>query len=247
MELTVLGCSGSYGAPPGGACSGYLLREGDTAIWMDCGNGTLPEPAAAHRSRPSSPRSSSPTSIPDHCVDIYGLHVLLRYGARAVGLPVFAPGRRRASGSGTWSRTGATRSTGTRSTTATRRRVGAIDLALLPHRPPAADVRGRGDRADGRRLVYTADTGPGVERRRVRRRARTSCSPRRRYLHDNIPLADPPLGPPGRRGRARGPGASGSCSPTSGPRSTRRSSVAEGSEAFGDAGHARRRRPHLPV
>ena len=42
MELTVLGASGSYGAPRGGACSGYLLRDGDTTIWMDCGNGTFP-------------------------------------------------------------------------------------------------------------------------------------------------------------------------------------------------------------
>ena len=42
MELTVLGASGSYGARFGGACSGYLLRDGDTAIWMDCGNGTFP-------------------------------------------------------------------------------------------------------------------------------------------------------------------------------------------------------------
>ena len=28
VELTVLGCSGSYGAPAGGACSGYLVRGG---------------------------------------------------------------------------------------------------------------------------------------------------------------------------------------------------------------------------
>ena len=42
MELTVLGCSGSYGSHPAGPCSGYLLREGDTAIWLDCGNGTFP-------------------------------------------------------------------------------------------------------------------------------------------------------------------------------------------------------------
>src|SRR5262249_22663217 len=41
VELTVLGCSGSFGAPPAGACSGYLVRHGSTAIWMDCGNGTF--------------------------------------------------------------------------------------------------------------------------------------------------------------------------------------------------------------
>ena len=57
MELTVLGCSGSYGAPLGGACSGYLLRDGDTAIWMDCGNGTLHRTCSATSIPASSPRS----------------------------------------------------------------------------------------------------------------------------------------------------------------------------------------------
>ena len=41
MELTVLGCSGSYGAPGGGACSGYLLQTDTTRVWVDCGNGTF--------------------------------------------------------------------------------------------------------------------------------------------------------------------------------------------------------------
>ena len=41
MELTVLGCSGSFGGAGGAACSGYLLRSGDTSVWVDCGNGTF--------------------------------------------------------------------------------------------------------------------------------------------------------------------------------------------------------------
>ena len=41
IELTVLGCSGSYGAPAGGACSSYLVRAGDTTVWLDCGNGSF--------------------------------------------------------------------------------------------------------------------------------------------------------------------------------------------------------------
>ncbi len=40
MKLTVLGNNGPYPAA-GGACSGYLLREGDTSILIDCGNGVL--------------------------------------------------------------------------------------------------------------------------------------------------------------------------------------------------------------
>lgn len=40
MKLTILGNNGPYPAA-GGACSGYLLREGDTSILIDCGNGVL--------------------------------------------------------------------------------------------------------------------------------------------------------------------------------------------------------------
>ena len=35
MELTVLGCSGSFGGAGGAACSGYLLQSNGTSIWMD--------------------------------------------------------------------------------------------------------------------------------------------------------------------------------------------------------------------
>ncbi|MFZ5965594.1 MAG: MBL fold metallo-hydrolase [Bacillota bacterium] len=40
MKITVLGNCGPY-PRAGGACSGYLLEEGETKILIDCGNGTL--------------------------------------------------------------------------------------------------------------------------------------------------------------------------------------------------------------
>jgi len=40
MRLTVLGKSPSW-QDAGGACSGYLLEEGDTAVLIDCGNGVF--------------------------------------------------------------------------------------------------------------------------------------------------------------------------------------------------------------
>ena len=40
MQLTILGNSGPYPAP-GGACSGYLLSQGDTHVLLDCGLGVL--------------------------------------------------------------------------------------------------------------------------------------------------------------------------------------------------------------
>ena len=90
VELTVLGCSGSYGSPSGGACSGYLVRAGGATIWMDCGNGSF-----ANLQYHANPADLTAVVIthahPDHSVDIYGLHVLYKYGLGCNGLPVYAP------------------------------------------------------------------------------------------------------------------------------------------------------------
>ena len=40
MRITVLGKSPSW-QDAGGACSGYLLQDGDTSLLMDCGNGVF--------------------------------------------------------------------------------------------------------------------------------------------------------------------------------------------------------------
>jgi len=40
MRVTVLGKSPSW-QDAGGACSGYLIEEGDIAVLMDCGNGVF--------------------------------------------------------------------------------------------------------------------------------------------------------------------------------------------------------------
>ena len=75
MELTVLGCSGSYGAPAGGACSGYLVRAGTTVLWVDCGNGSFTN--LQQHVHPEELTAVVIThSHPDHCVDLYGLHVM---------------------------------------------------------------------------------------------------------------------------------------------------------------------------
>lgn len=158
MELTVLGCSGSYGAPTDGACSGYLVRDGATTIWMDCGNGSF-----VNLQRHVDPAELTAVVVthehPDHCVDLYGLHVLLRYGVEREGLPVYAP-------EGAEDRLGALVQWGnTFEWHAIADGVPATvhDLTLnfsrTDHPPPTYAV----DIADpsGRRLVYTSDTGPG--------------------------------------------------------------------------------------
>ncbi len=143
VELTVLGCSGSYGGVGGAACSGYLLRGGETTVWVDCGNGTfghLQEHVAAE----------DLTAVvlthghPDHCVDIYGLHVLLRYGLGRENVPVYAPeGLEKflLSLVSDWGNTFDWRVVGDGDTVVGRRHRPQV----LPDRPPAAHVRGRGD------------------------------------------------------------------------------------------------------
>ena len=158
MELTVLGCSGSFGAPAGGACSGYLVRTAGATLWLDCGNGTL-----ANLQRHSAIGDVSAVVLthwhPDHCVDLYGLHVLLKYGLERQGLPVYAP-------EGTESRLG-TLVDGdwggvfAWSPVADGDAVTVEDCGLrfsrTAHPPPTMAVELA---ADGKRLVYTADTGP---------------------------------------------------------------------------------------
>ena len=158
MELTVLGCSGSFGAPAGGACSGYLLRTAGATLWLDCGNGTL-----ANLQRHAAVEDVTAVVIthwhPDHCVDIYGLHVLVKYGLKRTGLPVYAPdGLESRLGTlvdGDWGAAFAW------SALADGDAVTVADCGLrfsrTAHPPPTLAVEITGD---GKRLVYTADTGP---------------------------------------------------------------------------------------
>lgn len=167
MDLTVLGCSGSYGAPPDHACSGYLVRHGDTAIWIDCGNGTFAR-LQEHVALPDLDALVITHEHPDHCVDVYGLHVALRYGADRTGFPVYGP-------AGIDARLGQLVRGGWRDTfvwhavdDGSRVVIGgtggtggtggiALRFSRTDHPPPTFAVEAT---AAGRRLVYTADTGP---------------------------------------------------------------------------------------
>jgi ribonuclease BN (tRNA processing enzyme) len=157
VELTVLGCSGSYGAPVGGACSGYLVRTGDAVIWMDCGNGSF-----ANLQQHVHPSDLTAVVIShahaDHCVDIYGLHVLYKYGLDQSCLPVFAPeGVEKVLEGlvGEWTDTFDWKLVGDGDRTS----VGDAELCFSRTDHPVPTV-GIEIAQGGKRLVYTADTGP---------------------------------------------------------------------------------------
>ncbi len=94
LTLTILGSSPA--APnPGGACSGYLLRQGDSAVLMDCGAGTAGR-IALH----VAPNRLQGVVIshlhPDHYFDVVQLYYMLKFGEPrsaelAPRVPLFVP------------------------------------------------------------------------------------------------------------------------------------------------------------
>ncbi|MBV9412957.1 MAG: MBL fold metallo-hydrolase [Acidimicrobiia bacterium] len=89
LTLTVLGCSGTYAAP-GGACSGYLVSDGSTTVWVDTGSGTL---ANLQRHRPLEGVDALVLSHehPDHWTDLEGFFNVCRFVTGREGIPVYAP------------------------------------------------------------------------------------------------------------------------------------------------------------
>jgi len=94
LTLTILGASPA--APnPGGACSGYLLRAGETAVLMDCGAGT-----AGRIAQHVAPNRLQAVAIshlhPDHYFDLVQLYYILKFGEPRPAdvsprLPLFLP------------------------------------------------------------------------------------------------------------------------------------------------------------
>jgi ribonuclease BN (tRNA processing enzyme) len=231
VELTVLGCSGSYGGPQGAACSGYLVREGDTAIWLDCGNGTF-----GHLQQHIAAEDLTAVVIthehPDHCVDVYGLHVLMKWGLHREGFPVYAPvGLEEHLGTlvgGDWG--GAFKwhpiADGEHS------EIGCLGLRFsrTDHPPPTFAVEVEGNR---KRLVYTADTGPRWSISAFAPGADLVVS-EATYLHNEKP-AEIHLSAKEAGEAAREAGARRLMLTHLWPRVDPRRTVAEGSDAFGEA------------
>jgi ribonuclease BN (tRNA processing enzyme) len=77
VQLTVIGCSGSFPSPASPA-SCYLVEHGDAALVLDLGNGSLgPLMAAVDLDRVEGIVLSH--LHPDHCLDLTSLHVARTY------------------------------------------------------------------------------------------------------------------------------------------------------------------------
>ena len=153
LSLTVLGCSGPY-APPGGACSGYLVDDGETRLWVDAGPGTLAN-LQRHVAFDAVDALFLSHEHPDHWTDLEGFFNVCRFVAEREGVPIYAPaGLRERTYADTepifdWHEVA----------DGDRVQVGTLELRFsrTDHGPETLAVRVDGD---GRSLGYSADTGP---------------------------------------------------------------------------------------
>jgi ribonuclease BN (tRNA processing enzyme) len=81
MELTVLGAGPAYTDRPGSSGAAYLVRDGETAILLDLGQGSFPRLAASIE--PSRLTAVVVSHLhPDHFIDLVALRHYLRYQFR---------------------------------------------------------------------------------------------------------------------------------------------------------------------
>jgi ribonuclease BN (tRNA processing enzyme) len=94
LTLTILG-AGPAAPNVGGACSGYLLQEADTAVLMDCGSGIAGR--VAERVPPHRLHGVAISHFhPDHYFDLVPLYYMIKFGEpRPVGngglVPLYVP------------------------------------------------------------------------------------------------------------------------------------------------------------
>jgi ribonuclease BN (tRNA processing enzyme) len=86
MKVRVLGSSGGWPAA-GKACSGYLVTEGETRIWLDAGAGTLAE-LLRHGTLDEVDALWISHLHPDHCSDLGPARNALAYGHARRGRPL---------------------------------------------------------------------------------------------------------------------------------------------------------------
>ena len=94
MFLTVLGRHGPY-PRPGGACSGYLLEDGETRVLIDCGSGVLSRLLEIMRPEQLDAIVLSHLHF-DHCSDLFVMRYALDQqevpqGGEKLSVPLYTP------------------------------------------------------------------------------------------------------------------------------------------------------------
>lgn len=160
LTVTVLGCSGTY-APPGGACSGYLVQAHGRAIWIDMGPGTLAN-VQRHVAFADIDAIVLSHCHPDHWTDLPVLRNVFKYVDRRAHVPVYGTAE-------THSMADAATHDGLAPTfdwhvisDGSSIEIAGLRFTFSRTDHPVETLALRiEDPADGTSLVYSADTGPG--------------------------------------------------------------------------------------
>jgi ribonuclease BN (tRNA processing enzyme) len=157
LNLTVLGCSGTY-AGADGACSGYLLRSPGASVVVDLGSGTLAN--LQHHLDPAELDAVVLSHAhPDHWLDLPLLRNAMRYVLGLEGLAVYGTAGTLALAAAVIGELAPTLEWHIVDETSTVE-VGDQKLSFSRTDHPIETLAVRAD-VDGRSLLYSADTGPG--------------------------------------------------------------------------------------
>lgn len=156
LNLTVLGCSGTYAAA-GNACSSYLVRTDTTTLLLDLGPGALAK-AQEHIDLVDVDAILLTHEHPDHWLDLPVARNAYRYVFDRTHLPVYATGPTIAQASPfcdhdatfAW----------TQLTEDSRVRIGDLDLRFSRTAHPV-ETLATWIECGPASLLYSADTGPG--------------------------------------------------------------------------------------
>lgn len=89
LSITVLGCSGTWSSADSG-CSGYLVSNGTTRVWVDCGPGALG--ALQHHCELADVDAMVVThEHPDHCMELPVVRNAMLHGLDLRDMPLYAP------------------------------------------------------------------------------------------------------------------------------------------------------------
>jgi ribonuclease BN (tRNA processing enzyme) len=162
LAITVLGCSGTWSSAASG-CSGYLVDDGTTRVWIDCGPGSLS--ALQHHCAVADVDAVVVThEHPDHCLELPVLRNAMRYGLGLQRLPLYAPRGVFSLLESLVGSRGITPSfepkmVGDRSVA----RIGGLRLGFSRTDHPVETLAVRIDPDDGSSpaIAYSSDTGPG--------------------------------------------------------------------------------------
>lgn len=161
LRLTVLGSAGTW-ASAESACSGYLVTDGTTRIWVDCGPGTM-QAIQRHCSLTEIDAVVATHQHPDHWVELPVLRNAYIYGLDRRDVPLYAPMGVFEALEGVVGRRGVSppflpKMVGEGSVA----RVGDLRLRFSRTDHPVETVAVRIDHEPtGASIAYSSDTGPG--------------------------------------------------------------------------------------